>query len=309
MLFQFLLEINALFPATQRAAETGPTILIIVITAIVLLFTAFVLNRSGKLLLAGILLVVGMEMTQVSILLFDRTGGLEAHTVTTVYMLIDPLMLSALLLPTGGIVITAAFNILMTVVVMTVLPRNPAFETLLQVSPVPVLYTIVPVLTQMICAAICVIIIASLRESLLRSDRAEEISKLQRILAEQARQELRTKTQLEEGISEITTALARLGNGDAQARIRLEQGHPLWAVAGNINNMISRFLHLRQQDQYIQQIAVGVRAALLAIHTAKVTRGPLKLPLTGCEVDQLAAELLAYGEWQATKNYLLRGHH
>lgn len=307
MLFQFLLLLLAFLPAAQRATETGPLVVLNIAGAVLLLVVSVLLNRSGKLLFAGILLILGLEMTQTATIFFDGTTGLEAHTVTTVYLLVTPLLIAVLTLPTWGVVITAAFNIIVIVVALTVYPESAAFHTLMRISPVPALYLVVPIVTQLFCAALSSILVSSLRESLTRADRAEEINKLQQILAEQAKRELQTKNQLEEGLSEITAVLARLGNGDTQARVHLEQGHPLWAIAGNINNMVGRFMHLRQQDQYVQQMATGVRSTILAIHTAKITKQPLVLPRTGNRVDQqaaelLAAELLTYGEGQATKN-------
>jgi diguanylate cyclase (GGDEF)-like protein len=159
------------------------------------------------LLPAGILLILGQETTQTATIFFDGTAGLEAHTVTTVYLLVTPLLIAVLTLPTWGVVITAAFNITVIVVAMTVYPESSAFHTLMRISPVPDLYIIIPIVTQIFCASLCSIVVSSLRESLVRADQAEKIQYLyqeqERLATTDAVTDLLNHRALLQGLQEV----------------------------------------------------------------------------------------------------------
>lgn len=304
ILFELIILATVLMRSLQAMNQVPIESLVVVLVATTLLLISAFLNRNGKLLLAGSLAMISLEISQIYTIVLAQPQGLTIQTVSLIFIFVQPLMMSILLLPTWGVVLTTVVNIAITLIIFNVFPQSPAFHTIMQDPLLSGLFTSVPILTQVICALVCGLVTSSLRESLMRADRAEEINKLHHVLAEQASQELLAKNQLEEGISEITAVLTRLGNGDAQARIHLEQGHPLWAVAANINNMIGRFVHLRQQDQYITQIAAGVRGVRLALQTAKMAHKPMILPRTESEVDQLVAELRAHDDdWKIRKNY------
>jgi len=138
------------------------------------------------------------------------------------------------------------------------------------------------------------IVVTSLQESLERADKAEEITRLQQAMAEQAGRELQTKRQLEEGVREIISALTLFSNGNNRARIRLEQGHPLWPIAGSINNLISRFIRLREQEQPMEETLRAIHAYLITIRSARATGTPAAFPRTGTAVDMLIDEALKY---------------
>ncbi|HEU5378549.1 MAG TPA: hypothetical protein VFV38_24265, partial [Ktedonobacteraceae bacterium] len=148
----------------------------------------------------------------------------------------------------------------------------------------------------LLCALICFIVITSLQESLKRADKAEEVAKLHEIVTKQASQELQAKRQLEGDVREIIAGMTRFANGDNQARIQLEPGCLLWSVASSINNMVGRFVRLREQEQPMQQSFMALKAYMAAIQLAKARGVPVILPHTGTEMDILIEELLMHAQ-------------
>ncbi len=179
-----------------------------------------------------------------------------------------------------------------TVLMLLFLPRALEFQTYMHSYAGPIFG--IPLTIELLAALISYIVITSLQESLVRADKAEEVTKPQQVMAEQTLGELQMKRQLEASIEEIVGGLTRFANGDNQARIRLEQGSHLWTIAATINNMMSRFVRLREQEGPKEQTSVALRAYLREIQMARITGKPLPESYSGTDVDILVKELLKY---------------
>ncbi len=274
------------------AAHDGTNAFPFILASIVFLIGAVFLNRAGKLLLAGLVVVIVLEVGMISLLALPPGTRLDLGQIPFIFLLIQPLLISVLLFPAWGILVMGMINMSITAMMILLLPQTPAYHSYLQAHAGPMLG--IPLLTQLLCALICFIVITSLQESMIRADKAEEITRLQQVMAEQARQELQTKRQLEAGIKEAVNALTRFANGDNQARIQLEQGSPLWPVAGSINNMIGRFVRLREQERPMERTVAALRDYLREVQMARISGAPLPTPRSGTEVDTLVGELLKY---------------
>ena len=287
-----LIELIELLVQSIPASHDGTNALPAILISIGFVIVAILLNRTRKLLLAGLLVIGVLEAGMISVLALPPGSQLGLAQIPLMFILIQPLIVSVLLFPAWGILVMAAINMTVTCLMLLFLPKTPEFQAYLQAHAGPMFG--VPLSIQLLCALICFIMITSLQESLTRADKAEEVTKLQQVMAEQARQELQTKRQLEVGMQEIMSGLTRLANGDNHARIQLEQGHLLWSVASSINNMIGRFVRLREQERPMEQTVMALRAYVNAIQTARATGAPLPAARTGTEVDILVGELLQY---------------
>lgn len=287
-----LIELIELFVQIGPASHDGTNSLPAILISIVFLLGAVILNRARKLLLAGLLVVGVLEVGMISLLAMPPGTHLSLGQIPFIFLLVQPLLVSVLLFPAWGILVIGAMNMALTALMLLLLPKTPEFQAYLHMYTGPLFG--VPLTIQLLCALICFIVITSLQESLIRADKAEEVTKLQQVMAEQARQELQTKRQLEAGVREVVSGLTRFANGDNQARIQLEQGHLLWSVAGSINNMIGRFVRLREQERPMEQTVLALRAYISEVQSSRVTGAPLLAPRTGTEVDILVGELLNY---------------
>jgi len=296
-LIQLLLEIQ---PATQSGNGAFTNTLVVFIS-IAVLFVAVALNRQRKLLFASLLIIADMEIGIVLAIILPLGYHQSAmQLLPSIFLFIQPLMVSVLLFPPWGILATGTINIILTLVVLITTPKAPDLQAFMDSSLASTIYAI-PLTDLFICAFISFVMISSLQENLVRADKAEEVSKLQQTMAIQVQQELQTKRQLETGIQEIITQLTRFSNGDQQARIQLGQGHVLWSIAGNINNIMGRFARLREQEQPMEQTFTALQAYLNAIRMAKVRGTQVQLPRTMTDVDTLAEELLLYYQFIASQ--------
>lgn len=287
-----LIELVELTIQLIPSIHDGTNAFIFILASIAFLVVAVILNRARKLLFAGLLTMFVLEAGMISVLALPPSVPLTLSQIPFIFLLSQSLLISVLLFPAWAILIVAAINILVTLLVLVVVPKTVEFQTYLQAHAGPMFG--LPITTLVLIALISYIVITSLQESLVRADKAEEVTKLQQVMAEQTRRELQAKRQLESDISEIVSGLTRFSNGDNQARIRLEQGNPLWSIAATINNMMSRFVRLREQERPREQTALAVRAYLREIQMARIAGKPLPELHSGTEVDTLVNELLKY---------------
>ena len=275
-------------PASHDGTNAFPFILL----SIAFLVVAVILNRAGKLLFAGLLVMIVLEAGVISVIALPPAIPLTFAQYPFIFVLVEALLISVLLFPAWAILVVAAINMIVTVLLLNLLPRTTDFQNFVQAHSGPVFG--IPLTLQLLGALISYIVITSLQESLVRADRAEEVTKLQQVMAEQTRNEIQTKRQLESNIEEIVAGLTRFSNGDNQARISLEQGNPLWSISANINNMMSRFVRLREQERPQEQTVMALRAYLRELQMARINGMPLPEPRTGTEVDVLVREVVRY---------------
>ncbi len=287
-----LIQLIELVVQAVPAAHDGTNAFPFILLSIAFLVVAVILNRAGKLLFAGVLVIVVLEAGMISVVALPPAIPLTLAQIPFIFLLVQPLLISVLLFPAWSILVVAFINMAVTTLMLLFLPRTPEFQTYMQAHAGPMFG--LPLTIQLLAALISYIVITSLQESLIRADKAEEVTKLQQVMAEQTRRELQAKRELEAGIGEIVNGLTHFANGDNQARIRLEQGNPLWSVAATINNMMSRFVRLREQEGPREQAAIAVRAYLRELQMARITGNPLPEPRSGTEVDILIRELLHY---------------
>ncbi len=276
------------YPAAHDGTASFPALLIAVGAAII----ATILNRLGKLLPAGWIAMSILELTMTFVLVIPAGGHLSVGQLPFLFLLIQPLMISVLLFPAGGVLIVAAINVCITCFVLLVIPKTADLQMYIHMNAGPFFF--VPTSDLIACALISFIVITSLKENLVRADKAEEVTKLQRMMAEQTRHELQTKRQLETGVQEIVSGLTHFANGDHTARIKLEQGHLLWPVGSSLNNTLGRFTRLREQTQTMEQTFTAVQNYLTEVRIAKAQGKALPAPQSGTQLDALVEEILTY---------------
>ena len=287
-----LIELIELLIQAKLTIGDGTNAFTFILFSIAFLVVAVILNRARKLLFAGLLVIIVMEVGMIGVVALPPAIPLTLTQIPFFFLLVQPLLISVLLFPAWAILVVAVINMGETALMLLFLPRATEFQIYMHAHAAPLFG--IPLTIQFLAALISYIVITSLQESLIRADKAEEVTKLQQVMAEQANKELQTKRQLEADIKEIVSGLTRFANGDNQAGVRLEQGNALWSVAATINNMMSRFVRLREQEGPREQTVIAVRLYLREIQMARITGSPLPEPRTGTEVDVLVRELLRY---------------
>jgi hypothetical protein len=148
-----------------------------------------------------------------------------------------------------------------------------------------------PFILQIFVALITYIWVRSATQAIMRADRAEELSALEKREIERQHREIEQKRQLDQGIELILQTHVRVANGDLNARAPLTKENLLWQIAYALNNLLARQQRLAQVEDELTQAKTAAAHFAQAIHNAKRTKSSVQLTRTGTFLDQLIIEL------------------
>lgn len=214
--------------------------------AVMLLVMAFavLMNRQGKVIVAGILAVIGLDLSLMLNLL--SYPELTVFLLPMLDLLVLPELFAVSLLPPRAVFVDALVHIVFIVSSLTFLfPQDAALKALLHT---PALQDALarPIVVQILVAVISYLWVSSATQAIARADRATTIAALERKMAEQAQLEAEQKRWLEASMQQIIQVHMRVANGDYSARVPFQRGNTLWEIAGALNNLLARVQSLRQ---------------------------------------------------------------
>jgi hypothetical protein len=109
----------------------------------------------------------------------------------------------------------------------------------------------------------------SVGRALVRADRAEELARAERRIADQARQILDQKTRLEEGIAQLLETHRQIAGGNLAARTPTSEDHELWQVGWALNNLLGRFQRQTQENQELAQTCQEIEELLMLLEARR----------------------------------------
>lgn len=263
-----------------------------VVPGLVVLFVAVllgtILNRAGRTIIAGILVVVVFEGVLITSIL-NTPGGLSPSTLSVLDIFVTVEIIAASLLASWVVLPLTLGNCLLVAALITFLPKTPAMLQVLQAGA----YTSYanPILLQAVTAVAMFLWVSSTFREMRRANNAEEVNKLTMELTKQQRVVQEEKQQLEESIQQIVAVHARIANGDFNARVPLDQQNVLWSVAGSLNNLLARLQRWRQEAMRMQQNEQAIAQLLYNIQAARREGTPLRAYKTGTSLDALITEI------------------
>jgi type II secretory pathway pseudopilin PulG len=148
-----------------------------------------------------------------------------------------------------------------------------------------------PIVVQIVVSIIVYVIMRNLLSVIRRADRAEEIVALQTEIAEHEQERYQEQHQLEDGLEKIAAAHARIANGDYQARVSLNEGDVLWAIAVPLNNLLNRLQTWKNDADTLRitnQAAAYIAEQIRAMQRSGQARD---LPLTKTPLDPVIVEV------------------
>jgi len=241
-----ILLVMLLFTLSSLVAallEGNRSLLFILLPSLTVSIIVLILNRLGKGMTAGILLVAGFEFGYIFSLL-KTSGGLAVSDLPRFDLLVEAVLLAVSFLPARIIPWIAVGNCLFIWATLTFMPHTPELGNLLHTSSFTVIED--PVALQIIVASVTYLWVRSTNKAIDRADRAELVATLQQTLADQ-------KKQLESGIQQILHTHVQIANGNLRARAPLAQDNALWQIAVSLNNLLSRFQHFSETEQALRQ--------------------------------------------------------
>lgn len=246
VLFFTVLLVLPAFPT----AVGNPVLLVTLLIVLSIDTVAFILNRFGRTTLAGVLVVVGIELgLGTSILTIP--GGFGISNLATLDLLVQAECVTVSLLAPQSVFLVAFINSAFFVYVLTFSHVRPELASLLAVDGSRVISS--PIILQIIVAIVTFLWVSSANKAIVRADRAEEIAALEQQKLELQERELEQKRQLDFGIQQILQTHVQVANGNFTARAPLAQDNILWQIARSLNNLLARLQGYSQMSTELQR--------------------------------------------------------
>lgn len=250
LLFWFILVLIVVLVIYVIISGIGPVTIGLVVLAALMLGATY-LNRKGQVNIAGFIMATGITLVIWGIILSNK-GGLAPENLGLFDLLVYPELFAASLLPVNWVFIWALANSAFVISAFTYAPHNQLMGQLLAVSRVSIIER--PIQVQILVSVVLWLWVRNATNAIKRADRAEEFSKLQRIVADQMLEKVNQKRQLESEIQQIESVLDHCASGNLDVRLQQQSGNVLWSISGKLNNLLSRFRRNVHEQRQAQQI-------------------------------------------------------
>ncbi len=207
-------------------------------------------NRRGNVNIAGLILSLSLNLG-ICLSIIRSPHGLAPDSIAQFDLLVFSELFVASLLPVNWVWVSALFNITFSTYMLTYAPRTPLFQQVMATSYYAVLSR--PIQLHLLVTVVLFLWVVNANRAIKRADRAEEIARLERNLAQQSKGIKEQKQQLDRSVDQIVETLMHWSNGVTDARVPLNQENVLWQVAGPINNLLGRVQRMRQESQLLRQ--------------------------------------------------------
>jgi hypothetical protein len=284
----FLIDmIEVLLNLIVGAINTPFAVPPLAVLLIVVLIGVF-LNRKGKTIIAGIIVITVLELGLIMNVL-SAPGGLSPFNLIFFDIFIEVELIAASLLASWIVLPLALFNCFLTVAFITFMHKTPELLQLLKSSPYTVYSSSIGL--QIMVSVVIFLWVSSTFREMSRANNAEEVSKLTMEIAMQQQAVQEEKQQLEESIQQIVSVHMQVANGNFNARVPLDQQNVLWSIAGSLNNLLARLQRWRQDAVLLQRNEQALQQLLYNIQAARRQGTALPAYRTGTSLDVLITEI------------------
>ncbi len=286
MLLAVILIVIGVMPQAIFGANHSllPGLLVGLAMSVIALF----LNQRGYIIIAGILLLIQIMGGQ-SFTLISDPGGLSVANIPRFDLYILSTLASIYFFPPAFVFLVALANCVVMYCLVAFGPHEVAVGHLLKVDPYNIFFR--PFALQFIVAIGTFLWAQSALKALKRADRAEEITRLQKALSEQDRTIIEEKQRLDESIQQIIDVHMRVANGDFNARVPVNQHNVLWSIAGNLNNLLKRVQHWRQEAHEYQRAQEAAHYINQQVVRARQQGQAPQIGRTGTFIDSIVLSL------------------
>lgn len=251
----------------------------------ILVVVAGLLNRRGHLVASACTLMFILDGGIIAILLFMK-GGLGLANLPVFDFLIGSELIAVSLLNPLAVFPVALLNSVLVVLIILFTHHSPDLDHYLGMNGLAVVLAR-PILLQFAVAVVTALWVGGVQHALKRADQAAmeyAIAEYERALAAQ-------KRSLEHDIQYLVDTQRKVSSGDLTARVPITRDNVLWPVATSFNNLLTRFQHLQEDADQLQEIYREMPRLVKAIREAKRDRSPIVLPRGGTILDALVVEL------------------
>ncbi|HTK06861.1 MAG TPA: hypothetical protein VL485_06825 [Ktedonobacteraceae bacterium] len=276
--FSFIITMLFCLPASffiPNRITIFTTSMMLVIPIISLIF-----NRFQQQLLAGILLVVALQLAIMLVVL--TTTPLDEVSLPIYDLLTMTELLAVSLLPVRSVFFVGSINCIFISTSLIIQPHTTALAADLATQAVAI--HIKPIALQILVAAISYLWVTSAHRAAIRADRAEMVANLEHALGEQ-------KRRLEEGVEQILQTHVAIANGNLGARAPLTQDTMLWQIARALNTLLVRFQRASMAEKELRHIQQAITDTTQSIQQAEERHQQPSLIMTQSALDSLIVTL------------------
>lgn len=257
-------------PATLISALVG-------VGAVVL---AIVLNRSGYVNMAGVIMVVLPALVIVLSILGAPNGQLDELYFPLFDLLAISEVVAASLLTPAAVLVVMLAAIGFTIGDILLQGHTASMNPLFQTSDGLLTLIARPAAFQLIVGVVGFLWARNTVESIRRADRAEELAELER-------RELDRTHELEEGVRQLLAIHVHLANGDFNVRAPAIRNSLLWQIGSSLNNLIARLGRLAQADFVLRRTQEEANRVTEAIYMVNSGRQPIWPGPSNTPIDRL----------------------
>ncbi|HEU5375254.1 MAG TPA: hypothetical protein VFV38_07435 [Ktedonobacteraceae bacterium] len=283
VLLPFTLVVS-LVEAVFTKAYLFPTVMAGVL--VMILFLTW-LNRHGWTSIVALTFITGMVLATLA-LLIGTPGGITIKDMPLYDNMVSSLLLAVMLLPLPSIFFLAVANFIFVVITLYYF-ASPALAQVLHANFGSVVSHFFSL--ELEVTTISVLWALSMRHSIKRADRAEEVARLEQALATQNQAVLEEKQMLEESVRAIVETHTAIANGYQDVRVPVNNQNILRPVVGSLTGLLNRVQSWRQESQELQQLRAAVTQVARQANEARRSGKALRFERTGTALDSLLAEL------------------
>ncbi|GCE05923.1 hypothetical protein [Dictyobacter aurantiacus] len=268
----------------------APALFIVLCVLLTIISFALFLNRIGKGFTGRLMVVIAMNIS-LAISILTWPGGLTTNTLPVFdIMVVEPTLVALALLPPASVFIIALVNTAFIGLVFYKMPYAPDLMQTMKVDGYEVVTR--PLYLLLFVIGVIYPVMRNVLRALALGDRAKEIAKVQRFMANREAAMAREKQQLDADIQKIVNSVSKIANGSIQTQISLPAAQSLWPIAGALNTLYARIRGARQSEQELQHTRNAAANLVNAIHRSKQNRMPLQLERSGNPIiDEIILEL------------------
>ncbi len=244
---------------------------------------AVYLNKQGKVVFVGILIVVAFDLALAESLLSYPGFVLTQNAVPIYDLFVLSDIIAISLLPIRSIFFVSLFHSAFMLTDIILQPHTPDLQLLIDQTTYS--FMVRPLIIQIVVALITFLWVRNTMKALERANKAEVIIQLEQTLAQE-------RKELAEGVQEVLYTLVEAARGNLGVRAPLAQQSVLWQVGVGLNTLLARLQRSNQSERELQHLKMEIQRLLIGIQEAKGHRTSLWLPPGGTDLDPLINELL-----------------
>jgi hypothetical protein len=278
-----------LFPFFQGIIQGNPkqsasVVISIIINTLVLV----TLNRRGKIVAAGWIIIITVD-AGFFLGVFTLPGGLAYQNLRSMDVIAETVLVIVAFFSPRSVFFIAAFNSLVIILWTCFGPHQQAITSALQTNAYSLFYP--PISLEVFLSILIFLWANSALKAINDLDVSEKMVELERREIERQSQEIALKNQLEEGVQLMLQTHVKAANGDFSARAPLTQENILWKLAYSLNNLLARLERFTAESRIHAITQEAIYETAQQVRRAKATNQPLVLSRTGTALDELLIEL------------------